>query len=188
MEQPITSTQPFAAGPRHSINPFPGFSPSQQANVGFTSQLDPSLQALDSGDAFARHFQAQLDNSHGQHLHVADHPYQNELPPAPRFAELRSHTAPPRRRQNQTAKQGGQFGVLTPQAQQIPQHNYLQHPALDRIHQENGLLQLPETGNVQEKKDGHFANMKSIPNPPNLQAWRERLFHVDETITLTEDE
>jgi len=182
----------FAAGPRHGLNPFPGFHnppAQQQASVSFTSQLDPSLQALDSGDAFAQHFQAQLDNGHGQHLHVGNPPYQAELAP-PRFQELRSHTAPPRRRQNPTVKQGGQFGVLTPtpQAQQIPQHSYLQHDALERIQQENGLLQLPGSLNGEEKKDGHFANMKAIPNPPNLQAWRERLFDVDETITLTEDE
>ncbi|MCJ1243749.1 hypothetical protein MMC30_000946 [Trapelia coarctata] len=183
---------PFATGPRHGLNPFPAFhSPpaQQQASVSFTSQLDPSLQALDSGDAFAQHFQAQLDNGHGQHLHVGNAPYQADLAP-PRVQELRSHTAPPRRRQNPVAKQGGQFGVLTPtpHAQQIPPHSYLQHDDLERIQQENGLLQLPGSLNGEEKKNGHFANMKSIPNPPNLQAWRERLFDVDETITLTEDE
>ena len=175
----------FAAGPRH----FPGFHDNsqsqQQTNVSFTSQLDPNLQALDSGDAFAQHFQ--VVNGHGQHLHVDNPPYQTDLTP-PRFQELRSHTVPPRRRQNQAAKQGGQFGVLTPHAQQVPQHSYLQHDAVERIQQENGLLQLPGPLNAEEKKDGHFTNMKSIPNPPNLQAWRERLFHVDETITLTEDE
>ncbi|KAL2215799.1 putative glutathione transferase [Thermoascus aurantiacus ATCC 26904] len=30
--------------------------------------------------------------------------------------------------------------------------------------------------------------MKLIPNPPDLQAWRERLFNVDETIVLTEEQ
>ena len=39
-----------------------------------------------------------------------------------------------------------------------------------------------------EATDGHFRNLKMIPNPPNLEEWRNRLFDVDETIILTEDE
>lgn len=35
---------------------------------------------------------------------------------------------------------------------------------------------------------GHFGGMKLVPHPPDLQAWRERLFNVDDTITLTEEE
>ena len=182
----------FATGPRHGLNSFSGFHnppAQQQASVTFTSQLDPSLQALDSGDAFAQHFQAQLDNGHGQHLHIANPPYQADVAPS-RFQELRSQAAPTRRRQTPTTKQGGQFGVLTPtpHAQQLSQHSYLQHDAVERIQHENGLSHLPGSLSGEEKKDGHFSNMKAIPNPPNLQAWRERLFDVDETITLTEDE
>ena len=35
---------------------------------------------------------------------------------------------------------------------------------------------------------GQFQGLKLIPNPPNLQEWREKLFHVDEMITLTEEQ
>lgn len=41
---------------------------------------------------------------------------------------------------------------------------------------------------MMESKDGHFGSMKIVPNPPNIDAWRERLFNVDEPITLTEEE
>lgn len=30
--------------------------------------------------------------------------------------------------------------------------------------------------------------MKLVPSPPDLDAWRERLFNVNETITLTEEQ
>ena len=35
---------------------------------------------------------------------------------------------------------------------------------------------------------GQFQGLKLIPNPPNLDEWRQRLFDVDETITLTEEQ
>ncbi|KAF1946105.1 hypothetical protein EJ02DRAFT_261549 [Clathrospora elynae] len=35
---------------------------------------------------------------------------------------------------------------------------------------------------------GRFQGLKLIANPPDLEAWRERLFHVDEMITLTEEQ
>jgi hypothetical protein len=35
---------------------------------------------------------------------------------------------------------------------------------------------------------GQFEGLKLIADPPNLEEWREKLFHVDDTITLTEDE
>lgn len=72
------------------------------------------------------------------------------------------------------------FGVLTP------------HPALnphsDGLGSQDGidmrLQRYPDGGGT----DGHFRNLKMIPNPPNLEEWRQRLFDVDATITLTEDE
>jgi glutathione S-transferase len=39
-----------------------------------------------------------------------------------------------------------------------------------------------------EEGGGHFSGMKLVENPPDLEQWRERLFNVDETITLTEEE
>ncbi|KAJ5086667.1 hypothetical protein NUU61_007974 [Penicillium alfredii] len=35
---------------------------------------------------------------------------------------------------------------------------------------------------------GQLQGMKLIPDPPDLEYWRERLFHVDETITLSEEQ
>lgn len=36
--------------------------------------------------------------------------------------------------------------------------------------------------------EGHFKNMKCISNPPDLQKWREKLFNVEDTIVLSEEE
>lgn len=35
---------------------------------------------------------------------------------------------------------------------------------------------------------GQLQGMRLVPDPPNLEYWRQRLFHVDEMITLSEDE
>ena len=35
---------------------------------------------------------------------------------------------------------------------------------------------------------GQFKGLRLIPNPPDLDAWRQRLFDVDDTITLTEEQ
>lgn len=34
----------------------------------------------------------------------------------------------------------------------------------------------------------HFGGMKLVPEPLNLAQWRERLFNVDDTIVMTEEE
>lgn len=47
-----------------------------------------------------------------------------------------------------------------------------------------GLVQGPIAGSFA----GQLQGMKLIPDPPNLEYWRDRLFHVDEMITLSEDE
>lgn len=66
--------------------------------------------------------------------------------------------------------------------------------SLDQSLQQPGN-QLQKDGNffstaeaTADKQEGYFSGMKLIPNPPDLQAWRERLFNVDEVITLTEEQ
>ncbi|KAM0122984.1 hypothetical protein ACP6JC_000392 [Aspergillus fumigatus] len=50
--------------------------------------------------------------------------------------------------------------------------------------QSNGYSVAPELS----RQDGCLKDMKLVPNPPDLEYWREKLFNVDETITLTEDQ
>ena len=83
----------------------------------------------------------------------------------------------------------GQFGILAPNPQPPSQllDPHLNHnEQLGRLQHELDLRPVPVTdGGTTE---GHFSNMKMIPNPPNLEQWRRRLFDVDEVITLTEDQ
>ena len=93
------------------------------------------------------------------------------------------------RRQENSDGGRGQFGVLSPlpqaQAQLLdPSMNHDEQ--LGRLQNELDLRPVPVTdGGTTE---GHFSNMKIVPNPPNLEQWRRRLFDVDEVITLTEEQ
>ncbi|EEP80489.1 conserved hypothetical protein [Uncinocarpus reesii 1704] len=48
--------------------------------------------------------------------------------------------------------------------------------------------QSSRAGSERTEGGNHFAEMKLIPNPPDLQRWRERLFNVEDTIVLSEEE
>ena len=54
--------------------------------------------------------------------------------------------------------------------------------------QAQGQNQTNEVEDTPVSNHGQFVGLKLIPNPPDLEAWREKLFHVDDTITLTEEE
>jgi hypothetical protein len=80
---------------------------------------------------------------------------------------------------------GGQFGVLSPHPQLLAQH--LSHDEqLGRLQHELDLRPVPVTDGGTTA--GHFSDMKMVPDPPRLREWRQKLFDVDENITLTEDE
>lgn len=49
-------------------------------------------------------------------------------------------------------------------------------------------LQAEQTQEQERRSHSQFQGMKLIPDPPNLKEWRDRLFHVNEMITLAEDE
>lgn len=76
------------------------------------------------------------------------------------------------------------FGVLTPHPSLGPQSR----GQLDGVGSQDVLdMRLPRYPDG-GATDGHFKNLKMIPNPPNLEEWRQKLFDVDATIMLTEDE
>lgn len=84
--------------------------------------------------------------------------------------------------QNQTpishgSDSGDNQGQLMPSLESSPQHNSITFLPRDADTE-------PQAG----KSDVHFGGMKMVPNPPDLQAWREKLFNVDETIILTEEQ
>lgn len=62
------------------------------------------------------------------------------------------------------------------------------HPPTAQSQEAVGFLSGGPGGAVIENKDSHFGTMKIVPSPPDLDAWRDRLFNVDEPITLTEEQ
>ena len=77
--------------------------------------------------------------------------------------------------------------MLTPH-NHVPNHTYVQQPALERIQHESEMVQERSASGPGKKDGGHFVGMKMVPDPPDLDMWREKLFNVNETITMTEDE
>ena len=41
---------------------------------------------------------------------------------------------------------------------------------------------------IASKQEDYRKSMKLVPNPPDLDSWREKLFNVDETVTLSEEQ
>lgn len=72
------------------------------------------------------------------------------------------------------------YNVLTPTLGVHPQHS-----SIGRLQQEEEFYNTPDTN--ENKSNGHLST-RLVPNPPNLEEWRQRLFEVDEMITLSEDE
>lgn len=72
---------------------------------------------------------------------------------------------------------GGQFGILTT--------NPIQHNSIGRLQQEEDIFGPPD--GADQKSNGHLST-KIVVDPPNLAEWRQKLFNVDEMITLSEEE
>ncbi|KAG8533236.1 uncharacterized protein KY384_002019 [Bacidia gigantensis] len=106
--------------------------------------------------------------------------------PAPQHAHINQFEVSQRPRlQNDVVSGGGQFGILTPRPQ-APSQPQSHNEAIGNLQNEIHLRAKPraEGGTT----DGHFSNLKMVPDPPDLAAWRQRLFDVDNILTLTEDE
>ena len=155
------------------------FQPPQPHQALVSQDLD-----LDPSDPFQ--FNASLDaTSNLQQLHGRNF-YDPSLP-QPVYPPLQLHPsrAPPRQPPVNNGVGPGQFGVLTPHPHVSDQVQ--EHPEdTGRYQNSFDIRTVPDVNN--EPSKGHFSNLKFVPNPPNLEAWRQRLFHVTEPIAMTEDE
>lgn len=75
--------------------------------------------------------------------------------------------------------------MLTPHAQ-VPKQDSNHREALGQLKNEIDLQ--PAPAQEEGTTDGHFSNLKMVLDPPNLEQWRKRLFDLDDTISMTEDE
>jgi glutathione S-transferase len=142
------------------------------------SQLPPELHSLAADPhAFHQRIQTEIGPVNGG----SNAPQVNRFGLASHLHSTQTNGQPhtPQRQQHGTA-----YGVLTPSLS-LPSQHHPQPGSMTRLQQEHELSQTPENGG---KGDGHFGTMKMIPNPPNLDEWRNRLFDVSDTLSLTEDE
>ena len=204
METPLP--QPFPSRQLHDdtvfhSSPYPPHSnlPSQQDIALDDFQFDPQLAN-----------EPQLQHPQQRGTAFESSPFDPSRPNQPRFQEIRSNHQASSPQSNtvfdpsnagvfgvltQTSRPQntdvgrGQFGILSPHPPTQSQllNSSLSHDEqLGRLQNELDLRPVPVTdGGTTE---GHFSNMKMIPNPPNLEQWRRRLFDVDETSALTEEQ
>lgn len=82
----------------------------------------------------------------------------------------------------------GQFGILAPTPMPIPTgpvgHTSVQYVS---SHASEDPMQSAGSANATAEKHGKLIS-RLVPDPPDLQAWREKLFNVDDTIVLTHDQ
>ena len=177
-----------------------GSLPHHLASQHLDPNLDPSLTypQFHHGQApLASHidldtdpfqFASQLDHQqHLQHLQPRLQFDQRPPPPPAGFQEIQPNVRRSEHSNNDFNRSGsgGQFGVLTPHPQ-LPSQPSAHHEALARLQNEIDLrpVAVPDGGTT----EGHFSNMRIVPDPPDLEEWRRKLFNVDDMLTLTEEE
>ena len=123
-----------------------------------------------------------------QSLQAID-PFNPSLPPLNAFdATVNHQLLPPQISEFSfapTLQNGNSFDVIPP-TRSLPSQSVQDFPSSDPF---NGLQgDSVFLDDPVEKSDAHLEGLKLIPHPPDVQAWREKLFHIDQPITLTEEE
>ncbi|KAL8933254.1 MAG: hypothetical protein Q9211_005883 [Gyalolechia sp. 1 TL-2023] len=156
-----------------------------QLHPGHHSSLSSHIDLDTDPFQFTSHFEHQPPIQPHPRVEF-DHDHRPSLSSA-RFQELPSNVRPPEQLSNDFTRngQGGQFGILTPHPQ-LPNQPQVHNEALGRLQNEIDLRPVAMQGGG--TTEGHFSNMKIVPNPPDLEHWRKKLFEVEDTVTLTEDE
>lgn len=75
-------------------------------------------------------------------------------------------------------------GSMASQVRSTPEMRNAQLDMLQSEQEPNFAL-VPD---IASKQEDYRKCMKVVPNPPDLDSWREKLFNVDETVTLSEEQ
>lgn len=152
------------------------FHPQPHPHVpSLVSQLD-----LDPTDPFQ--FNAHLETHTS--LHSLQPRTTFDQGPLPRFHEIQSLTDANSHDHN-AYNRGGPYGGLTGH-HQLPNQLQPQPETTERLQNETDSRPAPMRYGGGTKR--HSENLKMIPNPPDLEQWRKKLFDVDGLITMTEDQ
>lgn len=165
-----------------SLHTAPAFPPPHPHHPLVAQDLDLDL---DAGDPF--HFDPPLDSSSNlHHLHGRGF-YDPSLPPsACPPLQLDPPPIPSRHAPGNNGGGAGQFGMLTLHPQQPPDEIRGPRGGVGRL--QNSFDPGTASGAHNEPSKGHFSNLKFIPNPPNLEVWRQRLFDLSRPVHMTEEE
>ncbi|VUC36169.1 unnamed protein product [Clonostachys rosea] len=154
-------------GAGHDLNAVAVGQASYRVNVnvpvpGLDLSLDgyPATSALDDASPFVQQHAHAHPHAHSQHRQQAAHSSLQQ--------QIGHNSA------TNTAG-GGQFGILAPAT--VPHHDAFASEAV------GARLDAAPVG----KGPGHLPS-KMVIDPPGLDAWRERLFNVDEMIVLTNEQ
>jgi hypothetical protein len=144
------------------------------AHHPLASQPGLDLSGLDDPDS-TFHQDLRLQDPHGQHPFQLPRSFDRNHGHRPMHVQSASPHTPQQQQQQQ--HNGGQFGILTTEP--------MQNNSIARLQQEEDLFGTPEGSD--QKSNGHLST-KIVVAPPNLAEWRQRLFDVDDMITLSEEE
>ncbi|KAL1382710.1 glutathione S-transferase [Phyllosticta capitalensis] len=85
-----------------------------------------------------------------------------------------------------TAPNVTQFGFGPAQSQPFGLGNFARPQASEHVQIQEPGPTVGDEADANAAKDDNHPN--PVPNPPGLAAWRDRLFYLDETIVMTEDQ
>ncbi|KAI9674739.1 MAG: hypothetical protein M1817_001643 [Caeruleum heppii] len=144
-------------------------------------QLPPELQGLDTTDPSAFQQRLQVD--------LGDPTAQHQLSPTTAFGQSspsdlvqRVGSGPPQTPQHQ--QHGGHFGILTPGSGL----SHGPHPSIARLQADSELFDTPDEGYDKDEHKIHRDGLRLVSDPPHLAEWRQRLFDVNDVLTLTEEQ
>lgn len=128
---------------------------------------------------------------HHQHAHSAAPPHHHHHPnqqrhgpiqhPQQQFGRVSSQPHQHQEPRNGGGVGGGQFGILAPTT--VPQDAFTgeSHGSLE------GALEGPNADGSKQQSHSQLST-RMVVDPPDLAAWREKLFNVDDMIILTNDQ
>lgn len=139
---------------------------------GLAPQGPLDLSGLDHDAVFHQDLRLQAPNGHpfdSSNPFNRPHPHQS--------LQQQVQNGSPHTPHQHNSSGGGQFGILTT--------GPVQHNSIGRLQQEDELFGTPDGSD--QNSNGHLST-KIVVDPPNLAEWRQKLFDVNDTITLSKDE
>ncbi|KAE8349340.1 hypothetical protein BDV28DRAFT_160576 [Aspergillus coremiiformis] len=122
---------------------------------------------------------AQQQHHHHQHHH--HHEIQNDPTDAQSLQPLQTAVGPVESYPIQQQDQNGVQPFREP-------YNLLPRNETHSLHIQPQGNAYAEASIFASKQGGYLRDMPSVLDPPDLDLWRERLFHVDETLVLSEEQ